>query len=105
MPPLPPLPPIISNMDIKHLFKEKNNLSSNEKAIIRNVNRKIRDDDIANNFYEIYRSQRSEQEQRSEQTIKCVKENKEKRRNIKIKAVGILCAGTIVYVGAVLITR
>lgn len=103
------LPPIISNMDIRHLFKEEyeetNKLTSNEKAIIRDVNRKIRDDDIANKFYEIYRIQRSEQEEQSQQNIKGVKENKEKRRNIKIKAVGILCVGTIVYVGAVLITR
>ena len=96
-------------MDIRHLlredYKENNNLSSSEKAIIRDVSRKIRDDNIANKFYEIYRRRQSGQEEQSEQNIKGVKENKEKRRNIKIKAVGILCAGTIVYVGAVLITR
>lgn len=102
MPPLSPLPPLISNMDIRHLLREDynelDNLSSNEKAIIRDVNRKIRNDNIANKFYEIYR-------RRQEQNIKGIKENKEKRRNIKIKAVGILCAGTIFYVGTVLITR
>lgn len=112
LPMLLPLPPLISKMDIRHLlredYKEKNNLSSSEKAIIRDVSRKIRDDNIANKFYEIYRRRRSGQEEQNEQSkqnIKGVKENKEKRRNIKIKAVGILCAGTIVYVGAVLITR
>lgn len=109
MPMLLPLPPLISKMDIRHLlredYKENNNLSSSEKAIIRDVSRKIRDDNIANKFYEIYRRRQSGQEEQSEQNIKGVKENKEKRRNIKIKAVGILCAGTIVYVGAVLITR
>lgn len=109
LPMLLPLPPLISKMDIRHLlredYKENNNLSSSEKAIIRDVSRKIRDDNIANKFYEIYRRRRSGQEEQSEQNIKGVKENKEKRRNIKIKAVGILCAGTIVYVGAVLITR
>ena len=109
LPMLLPLPPLISKMDIRHLlredYKENNNLSSSEKAIIRDVSRKIRDDNIANKFYEIYRRRQSGQEEQSEQNIKGVKENKEKRRNIKIKAVGILCAGTIVYVGAVLITR
>ena len=86
-----------------------NNLTSSENAIIRDVSRKIRDDDIDNKFYELYRSREEErryqqakqekQEQQSDQN------SKEKRRNIKIKAVGILCVGTIVYVGAVLITR
>jgi hypothetical protein len=71
-----------------------NELSIYEKAVIRDVYKKIRDDDIANKQYEIY-MQQDKQSNR----------NKEKRRNIKIKAVGILCAGTIVYVGAVLITR
>jgi len=105
------LPPLISNMDIRHLLKEDYNdtmniLTSSEKAIIRDVSRKIRDDDIANKFYEIYRSreeerreQREQREQQSEQNIK------DKRRSIKIKAVGILCVGTIVYSCAMLITR
>lgn len=102
------LPPLISNMDIRHLLKENYNdtmniLTSSEKAIIRDISRKIRDDDIANKFYEIYRSReeerREQQEQQSEQNIK------DKRRSIKIKAVGILCVGTIVYSCAMLITR
>ncbi len=101
------LPPLISNMDIRHLLKEDYNdtmniLTSSEKAIIRDVRRKIRDDDIANKFYEIYRSreeERKEQQEQQEQNIK------EKRRSIKIKAVGILCVGTIVYSCAMLITR
>lgn len=101
------LPPLISNMDIRHLLKEDYNdtmniLTSSEKAIIRDVSRKIRDDDIANKFYEIYRSreeERKEQQEQQEQNIK------EKRRSIKIKAVGILCVGTIVYSCAMLITR
>ncbi len=102
------LPPLISNMDIRHLLKEDYNdtmniLTSSEKAIIRDVSRKIRDDDIANKFYEIYRSReeerREQREQQSEQNIK------DKRRSIKIKAVGILCVGTIVYSCAMLITR
>lgn len=101
------LPPLISNMDIRHLLKEDYNdtmniLTSSEKAIIRDVSRKIRDDDIANKFYEIYRSreeERKEQREQQEQNIK------EKRRSIKIKAVGILCVGTIVYSCAMLITR
>jgi hypothetical protein len=94
-------------MDIRHLLKEDYNdtmniLTSSEKAIIRDVRRKIRDDDIANKFYEIYRSreeERKEQQEQQEQNIK------EKRRSIKIKAVGILCVGTIVYSCAMLITR
>jgi hypothetical protein len=95
-------------MDIRHLLKEDYNdtmniLTSSEKAIIRDVSRKIRDDDIANKFYEIYRSReeerREQREQQSEQNIK------DKRRSIKIKAVGILCVGTIVYSCAMLITR
>jgi hypothetical protein len=94
-------------MDIRHLLKEDYNdtmniLTSSEKAIIRDVSRKIRDDDIANKFYEIYRSreeERKEQREQQEQNIK------EKRRSIKIKAVGILCVGTIVYSCAMLITR
>lgn len=102
------LPPLISNMDIRHLLKEDYNdtmniLTSSEKAIIRDISRKIRDDDIANKFYEIYRSReeerREQREQQSEQNIK------DKRRSIKIKAVGILCVGTIVYSCAMLITR
>jgi len=95
-------------MDIRHLLKEDYNdtmniLTSSEKAIIRDVSRKIRDDDIANKFYEIYRSReeerREQREQQSEQNIK------DKWRSIKIKAVGILCVGTIVYSCAMLITR
>jgi hypothetical protein len=95
-------------MDIRHLLREDykdtmNILTSNEKAIIRDISRKIRDDDIANKFYELYRSREEERrEQRGEQSDK---NSKEKRRSIKIKAVCILCAGTIVYVGATLITR
>lgn len=106
-----PLPPLISKMDIRHLLREDykdttNILTSNEKAIIRDVSRKIRDDDIANKFYELYRSREEErryQQERQEQQSD--KNSKEKRRNIKIKAVGILCVVTIVYVGATLITR
>ena len=105
---------MISKMDIRHLllplpllrddYKDTMNiLSSSEKAIIRDVSRKIRDDNIANKFYELYRSReekRRDQRERREQ-----QDSKDKRRNIKIKAVGILCVGTIVYVGATLITR
>jgi hypothetical protein len=101
-------------MDIRHLLRDDykdtmNNLTSSEKAIIRDVSRKIRDDDIANKFYELYRSREEERRyQQAKQAMQQAKQsdqNKEKRRNIKIKAVGILCVGTIVYVGAVLITR
>jgi hypothetical protein len=74
-----------------------NELSIYEKAVIRDVYKKIRDDDIANKQYEIYRQQ--------EQQAKQSDQNKEKRRNIKIKAVGILCVGTLAYATAVLITR
>jgi hypothetical protein len=74
-----------------------NELSIYEKAVIRDVYKKIRDDDIANKQYEIYRHQ--------EQQAKQSDQNKEKRRNIKIKAVGILCVGTLAYATAVLITR
>lgn len=85
-------------------YKDTTNiLTSSEKAIIRDVSRKIRDDDIANKFYEIYRSR--EEKRRDRQDQQDQQDSKEKRRNIKIKAVGILCAGTIVYVGATLITR
>ena len=104
-----PLPPLISNMDIRHLlredYKEINNLSSNEKAVIREVSRKIRDDNIANKFYEIYRKREEQRSEQSKQKIKGNNENKEKRRNIKIKAVGIMCAGTLAYATATLITR
>jgi len=86
-----------------------NILTSSEKAIIRDVSRKIRDDDIANKFYELYRSREEErryrqeqQEQRGEQSNQ---NSKEKRRSIKIKAVGILCAGSLAYATATLITR
>jgi hypothetical protein len=81
-----------------------NELSIYEKAVIRDVYKKIRDDDIANKQFEIYRQQQAKQA-KQEQQDKQSNRNKEKRRNIKIKAVGILCVGTIVYVGAVLITR
>ena len=106
-----PLPPLISKMDIRHLLKEDykdttNILTSSEKAIIRDVSRKIRDDDIANKFYELYRSREEKRRDWRDQRDQQERQNsKEKRRNIKIKAVGILCAGTIVYVGATLITR
>jgi len=109
LPPLShPLPPLISKMDIRHLLREDykdtmNNLTSSEKAIIRDISRKIRDDDIANKFYELYRSR--EEERRYQQGEQGVKENKEKRRNIKIKAVCILCAGSLAYATATLITR
>jgi hypothetical protein len=106
-------------MDIRHLllplkedYKDTmNNLTSSEKAIIRDVRRKIRDDDIANKFYELYRSreeerreQREQREQRDQQEQQS-NHNKEKRRSIKIKAVGILCVGSLAYATAVLITR
>jgi hypothetical protein len=95
-------------MDIRHLLRDDykdtmNNLTSSEKAIIRDVSRKIRDDDIANKFYELYRSR--EEERRYRQGEQGIKENKEKRRSIKIKAVGILCAGSLAYATATLITR
>jgi hypothetical protein len=94
--------PLLS-LPLKEDYKDTMNiLTSSEKAIIRDVSRKIRDDDIANKFYELYRSR---EEERREQREKQSNQNKEKRRNIKIKAVGILCVSTIVYVGAVLITR
>jgi hypothetical protein len=103
-------------MDIRHLllplkedYKDTmNNLTSSEKAIIRDVSRKIRDDDIANKFYELYRSreeERREQQEQRDQRDKQSNQNKEKRRSIKIKAVGILCAGSLAYATAVLITR
>jgi hypothetical protein len=90
----------ISNINIRHLLNEYNELSIYEKAVIRDVFKKIRDDDIANKQYEIYRQQ-EQQEQQAKQSD----QNKEKRRNIKIKAVGILCVGTLAYATAVLITR
>jgi hypothetical protein len=97
-------------MDIRHLLKEDYNdtmniLTSSEKAIIRDVSRKIRDDDIANKFYEIYRSREEERKEQREQREQREQNIKEKRRSIKIKAVGILCVGTIVYSCAMLITR
>jgi isopropylmalate/homocitrate/citramalate synthase len=98
-------------MDIRHLllplkedYKDTmNNLTSSEKAIIRDVRRKIRDDDIANKFYELYRSR--EEERRYQQDKQSNQNSKEKRRNIKIKAVGILCVGSLAYATATLITR
>jgi amino acid permease len=92
------------------MCNEYNELSIYEKAVIRDVYKKIRDDDIANKQFEIYRQQKEQQakqakQAKQEQQAKQSNQNKEKRRNIKIKAVGILCVGTIVYVGAVLITR
>jgi CRISPR/Cas system CMR subunit Cmr6 (Cas7 group RAMP superfamily) len=75
-----------------------NELSIYEKAVIRDVYKKIRDDDIANKQYEIYR----QQDQRNKQSDK---NSKEKRRSIKIKAVGILCVGSLAYATATLITR
>jgi hypothetical protein len=100
-------------MDIRHLLKEDytdtmNILTSSEKAIIRDISRKIRDDDIANKFYELYRSREEErryQQGEQEQQDKQSNQNKEKRRNIKIKAVCILCAGSLAYATATLITR
>jgi isopropylmalate/homocitrate/citramalate synthase len=100
-------------MDIRHLllplkedYKDTmNNLTSSEKAIIRDVSRKIRDDDIANKFYEIYRSREEERREQRDQQEQQSNQNKEKRRSIKIKAVGILCAGSLAYATAVLITR
>jgi hypothetical protein len=85
-----------------------NILTSSEKAIIRDVSRKIRDDDIANKFYELYRSREEERRYRreqQEQQDKQSNQNKEKRRSIKIKAVGILCVGSLAYATATLITR
>ena len=79
-----------------------NELSIYEKAVIRDVYKKIRDDDIANKQFEIYRQQDKQQQ---EQQAKQSNRNKEKRRNIKIKAVGILCVGSLVYATATLITR
>jgi hypothetical protein len=73
-------------------------LSIYEKAVIKDVYKKIRDDDIANKQFEIYRQQKEQQDKQSNR-------NKEKRRNIKIKAVGILCVGSLAYATAVLITR
>jgi hypothetical protein len=101
-------------MDIRHLllplkedYKDTmNNLTSSEKAIIRDVSRKIRDDDIANKFYELYRSREEERrEQREQRGEQSDKNSKEKRRIIKIKAVCILCAGSLAYATATLITR
>jgi len=101
-------------MDIRHLLKEDytdtmNILTSSEKAIIRDISRKIRDDDIANKFYELYRSREEErrylQEKREQRNKQNDKNNKEKRQSIKIKAVCILCAGSLAYATATLITR
>ena len=108
-----PLPPLISKMDIRHLLREDykdtmNILTSNEKAIIRDISRKIRDDDIANKFYELYRSREEERrylQEKREQQSEQSNQNKEKRRSIKIKAVGIRCAGSLAYATATLITR
>ena len=88
----------ISNINIRHLCNEYNELSIYEKAVIKDVYKKIRDDDIANKQFEIYRQQKEQQDKQSNR-------NKEKRRNIKIKAVGILCVGSLAYATAVLITR
>jgi hypothetical protein len=105
--PLSPLSPL--SLLLKEDYKDTMNiLTSSEKAIIRDISRKIRDDDIANKFYEIYRSreeERREQQEQQEQQDKQSNQNKEKRRNIKIKAVGILCVGSLAYATAVLITR
>jgi len=91
------------SLPLKEDYKDTmNNLTSSEKAIIRDISRKIRDDDIANKFYEIYRSR---EEERRYQQDKQSNQNKEKRRNIKIKAVGILCVGSLAYATATLITR
>ena len=96
------------------MCNEYNELSIYEKAVIRDVYKKIRDDDIANKQFEIYRQQQDKQQAKQEQQDKQAKQeqqakqsnrNKEKRQNIKIKAVGILCVGSLAYATAVLITR
>ena len=106
------------NMDIPQLQnqieKEKyenamNNLPIYERAVIKNVIHKIREDEWLSNFcYEREIERRKREEVRiliEEQEAKIKKERKAQRRNTKMKAVGVLCAGTVVFVGATLIMR
>jgi preprotein translocase subunit Sss1 len=101
----------------KHILKEEydeamNKLSIYERAVIKNVRQKIWEDEFWGNVFNEKEKdrQKREEERRLREEERRLKEEyeakrKEQRKSTKIKAVGILCVGTIVYSCAMLITR
>lgn len=98
----------------KHILKEEydeamNKLSIYERVVIKNVSQKIWEDEFWGNFFNEREKERQKREEEKilkiEQEAKRKKEEKEQRKSTKIKAIGILCVGTIVYSCVMLITR
>jgi len=98
----------------KHILKEEydeamNNLSIYERTVIKNVRQKIWEDEFWGNVFNEKEKERQKREEerilKEEQKAKRKREKKEQRKSIKIKAVGTMCVGAIVYSCAMLITR
>lgn len=116
------MPRVISDMNISHIlsweqeqlqrliYKEEyedamNKLPIYEREVIKNVIEKIRYDEL---WGDCFNEKEKERQKREERILKMEQEEerkKKQRKSTKIKAVGILCVGTIVYSCAMLITR
>jgi hypothetical protein len=103
------IPQLYNQIEKEKYEKAMNNLPIYERAVIKNVIHKIREDEWLGNFCNEIEIERKKREEAriliKEQEAKIKKERKAQRRNTKMKAVGVLCAGTVVYVGATLIMR
>jgi preprotein translocase subunit Sss1 len=94
----------------KHILKEEydeamNKLSIYERAVIKNVRQKIWEDEFWGNVFNEKEKERQKREEERRLKEEYEAKRKEQRKSTKIKAVGILCVGTIVYSCAMLITR
>jgi hypothetical protein len=94
----------------KHILKEEydeamNKLSIYERAVIKNVRQKIWEDEFWGNVFNEKEKERQKKEEERRLKEEYEAKRKEQRKSTKIKAVGILCVGTIVYSCAMLITR
>jgi preprotein translocase subunit Sss1 len=94
----------------KHILKEEydeamNKLSIYERAAIKNVRQKIWEDEFWGNVFNEKEKERQKREEERRLKEEYEAKRKEQRKSTKIKAVGILCVGTIVYSCAMLITR
>jgi vacuolar-type H+-ATPase subunit I/STV1 len=94
----------------KHILKEEydeamNKLSIYERAVIKNVRQKIWEDEFWGNVFNEKEKERQKREEERRLKEEHEAKRKEQRKSTKIKAVGIICVGTIVYSCAMLITR
>ena len=101
------MPPIISKMDIRHLLFEEyedamNKLTIYERALIKNVVKKIEDANLADNLAEFGLRTRADQEEAIRRLVEIRRNAETIKRNSRYINICI-CAGIFTYICAVII--